>query len=153
MGRIVISLFATLSSVNAACSFSSLDAPLHERVRIAAQDLRWTKGAESRATVPLKEFDRPVVVLVLPPGQYRASDLETLVDQTQARQFIRHWIRNQTLNVARPSISVFQPGRSESAYFDQLSVPQPIAVWKQDDGPLDVLLHRVKDDVQITAIR
>jgi hypothetical protein len=141
--------------LNLACSERTVDAPLHDRVIAAAQDLRWTKRAEGRATVPLARFGRPVLVLALPPGKYTSADLDPLVRNSDGKRWLRRWIREQALQPDTPTIYVSQPGRGIDAalYHDHISIPRALALWKEDNGPLDVSLRRESDDVQIVAVR
>jgi hypothetical protein len=153
MKSVVLLAWTAAATLNAACADPSVEAPLHDRIRAAAQTLRWTKGDEAHATVPLDRFGRPVVVLALPPGRYRLSDLEPLLSGREARAWLSDWIRDATLDVDRPSIYIFQPRRAESAHYEHLSMRRPLALWKEDDGPLDVLLRRVDDDVEMVSLK
>src|SRR5882762_9623927 len=87
MSKFAASVFVLLTSLNAACLNTAVDTPLNDRVTTAAQDLRWTKGTESQAKVPLDRFDRPVLVLALPPGRYGAGDLDSLVSESDGRRW------------------------------------------------------------------
>ena len=140
--RIAVALLlAALSLSNGACSYQSPDSPLHDRVTTAAQELRWTKRTEGRTIVPLIEFDGPVVVLALPPGKYRAADLEPLLRQPEAQECLKQSIHDWTLEAKQPSIRIYQPTRSETTFYHhQIIVPRPLAIWKEDGRPLEVSL-------------
>src|SRR5438093_7886646 len=155
MNKVAAIVLTVLASLNTACSIGSDDHPLHDRIRTAAQELRWTKGTETRASVTLSEFRRPVLVLALPPGKYAAVDLDPLVREAEGKQWLKQWIQEQTLEPSEPSIYVSQPGgrAQTSLYYDQISIPRPLGLWKQDEGPLDVSLRRENDAAQIIGIR
>jgi hypothetical protein len=133
------------------CSPTELSPPdLHDRVDAAASDLRWTKQTSGVADVRL-HYPRPVLVFARPPGRYSSEQLAALAPTPESKE----WIGSRRAAPIEPSLYVYGPGRSEkAAYFhNHVSVPNARALWKQDDGSLEVSLERQGDEVHIVGIR
>ena len=141
--------------VLAGCSQRVGEVPLSDRVTTAAQDMRWRKQPDRQVSVPLR-FRPPVLVLALPAGTYTSDQLESLLPAPDARGHVDQWSRGQPLTPDRPAIYILPSRGGEVIFYqdyDQVFVPAPVALWKVDDGPLEVVLHRENDRVDIVALR
>jgi len=123
---------------------------LHDAIEKAASDLRWNKQTEGVATARIY-LPKPVAVLALSSGKYSTEQLRGLLPSTESKD----WLNGRFATPSTPSIYAFGPGRAElGLYFqDHILVPKSIGLWKQDDTPLEVLLRRDGDDVQIVGLR
>ena len=145
----------TIVLVLTGCSRTAVEIPLSDRVRTVAQEMRWGRQADRRVTVPLR-FRAPVLVLALPAGTYTADKLESLLPTPDARGHVGQWSDGHPLTPDRAVIYVLPARGGEATFYqdyDHVSIPVPLAVWKVDDGPLEVVLHRADDRVDIVALR
>jgi hypothetical protein len=138
------------------CACSSIDSSqlvLHDSVQTAASDLRWKRQSESTVAVKLR-YSTPTVVLALPPGTYSAQTLEGFMPSAEGREWLKERLKGQPLNPTQPELYVMGSRGSESSlFYEAISIPRPIALWKQGDGPLEISLKREGDEVQIVALR
>ena len=149
----VVSLVLLLTL--AGCSERVVEVALSDRVVTAAQDMRWEKQSDRKVTVPLR-FRAPVLVLALPAGRYTSDKLDSLLPIPDARGHVNQWSRSQPLTPDRPAIYILPTRGGEVTFYqsyDHVFIPVPIALWKADDGPLEVVLHRENDRVDIIALR
>jgi len=72
----------------------------------------------------------------------------------EGKEWLKKRLRGQPLNPTQPELYVLASrGVESTSFYEALSIPKPIALWKQSDTPLEISLKREGDGVQIIALR
>jgi len=138
-------------AILASCSRSEKP-ELHDTLTEAGRELRWNKQTSAAVTLKTRH-PKPYVLLVLGPGTYTLEQRQALLTSKDAKDVLaRH---PYVLTPEVPSLYFFAGAASEGDFLhEHFSIPTPLALWKNDDAPLEVLLERTSgDDVRIVGIR